>query len=63
MFLLVYSVDSKESWEEVVRLREQILDTKMSASVTSVPAAKKKGLPAPKVPMMIAGNKSDLSPS
>ncbi|KAL0271161.1 UNVERIFIED_CONTAM: hypothetical protein PYX00_008348 [Menopon gallinae] len=43
LFLLVFSMDSRESFEEVVRLREQILETKLSA----------------KIPMVIVGNKCD----
>ncbi|XP_033630310.1 GTP-binding protein Rhes-like [Asterias rubens] len=46
-FLLVYSIDSMESFQEVRRLRQQIIDTKRS----------RKGTKA--VPMVIAGNKTD----
>ena len=47
-------MDSRESFEEVIRLREQILETKISA----IPGSRnKKNLP--KVPMVIAGNKCD----
>ena len=53
LFVLVFSMDSRESFEEVVRLREQILETKGSASG----GRSKKNLP--KVPMVIAGNKCD----
>lgn len=53
LFVLVFSMDSRESFEEVIRLREQILETKLSASG----GRSKKNLP--KVPMVIAGNKCD----
>lgn len=61
IFVLVFSMDSRESFEEVIRLREQILETKLSAMIssqsqTSGPKTKKV---LPKVPMVIAGNKSD----
>ncbi|XP_055383723.1 GTP-binding protein Rhes [Condylostylus longicornis] len=55
LFVLVFSMDSRESFEEVIRLREQILETKMSAISGS--SRSKKNLP--KVPMVIAGNKCD----
>ena len=29
LFVLVFSSESRETWEEVVRLRQQILDTKV----------------------------------
>ncbi|OWR52675.1 putative dexras1 [Danaus plexippus plexippus] len=47
-------MDCRESFEEVIRLREQILDTKASASGSS--RGKKQ---TPRVPMAIAGNKCD----
>lgn len=50
--MLVFSMEVRESFEEVIRLREQILETKLSASGRS-----KKH--QPKVPMVIAGNKCD----
>lgn len=46
MFILVYSVDNKDSFGEVQRLRKQIMDTKCSNGAKSVP-------------MVIAGNKCD----
>lgn len=57
LFVLVFSWDSQESWEEVVRLREQILETKMSASANCSGSRKKRA--SPRVPMVIAGNKCD----
>ena len=49
-------MDSRESFEEVIRLREQILETKLSA-ISGSSGRSKKNLP--KVPMVIAGNKCD----
>lgn len=56
LFVLVFSMDSRESFEEVIRLREQILETKYSAIVGSGGRSKKN---LPKVPMVLAGNKCD----
>ncbi|XP_002735670.1 dexamethasone-induced Ras-related protein 1-like [Saccoglossus kowalevskii] len=47
IFILVYSVDNRASYEEVLRIREQILQTKGSKRSISA------------VPMVIAGNKCD----
>ncbi|XP_049779672.1 GTP-binding protein Rhes [Schistocerca cancellata] len=60
LFVLVFSMDSRESFEEVVRLREQILETKLSAcaSANSSSSSRKKAA-MPRVPMVIAGNKCD----
>lgn len=57
LFVLVFSMDSRESFEEVIRLREQILETKVSALSGSGSRISKKNLL--KVPMVIAGNKCD----
>lgn len=59
IFILVFSMDSRESFEEVVRLRENILETKWAA-LNPGSGMKKKSLP--KIPMVIAGNKCDLEP-
>ncbi|CAH1273109.1 RASD2 [Branchiostoma lanceolatum] len=48
LFILVYSVDNYESYMEVMRLREQILESKASCKTRTA---------AP--PMIIAGNKAD----
>jgi hypothetical protein len=70
LFVLVYSVDSRESFEEVLRLRDQIIETKCHLSGTGgassaaantrnlVIGTKKANTPRP-VPMVIAGNKCD----
>ncbi|XP_046808060.1 GTP-binding protein Rhes [Lucilia cuprina] len=56
IFILVFSMDSRESFEEVVRLRENILETKWAA-LNPGSGFKKKALP--KIPMILAGNKCD----
>ncbi|CAG4950724.1 unnamed protein product [Colias eurytheme] len=55
LFVLVFAMDCRESFEEVIRLREQILETKASASSGSSRGRRQ----APRVPMAIAGNKCD----
>ncbi|KAG7168968.1 GTP-binding protein Rhes-like 1, partial [Homarus americanus] len=57
LFVLVFSWDSRDSWNEVLRLREQILETKQSASANTTGSRKKRA--AARVPMVIAGNKCD----
>ena len=60
LFVLVFSMDSRESFEEVVRLREQILETKLSACVSANSSGGgRKKAPLPRVPMVIVGNKCD----
>ena len=51
-FLLVYSVESRESFEEVLRLREQIGESIRSASTNNSKNNKPKNTP---IPMLIAG--------
>lgn len=58
LFVLVFSMDSRESFEEVIRLREQILETKLSA-ISGAGGGRSSRKNLPKVPMVIAGNKSD----
>ncbi|KAG6458729.1 GTP-binding protein Rhes [Manduca sexta] len=55
LFVLVFAMDSRESFEEVIRLREQILETKASATSGSSRGRRQ----MPRVPMAIAGNKCD----
>lgn len=56
-------MDSRETFEEAIRLREQILETKLNAGggggggATGGGALRKKNLP--RVPMVLAGNKCD----
>ncbi|XP_072168513.1 GTP-binding protein Rhes-like [Diadema setosum] len=45
-FMLVYSIDNKETFQEVLRLRQHIIDTKRAKGVKSTP-------------MVLAGNKID----
>ena len=63
LFLLVYSVDSRGSFEEVVRLRDQIIETKchISGGAGSISAltAKKGAAVSNRIPIVIAGNKCD----
>ncbi|XP_033096237.1 dexamethasone-induced Ras-related protein 1-like, partial [Anneissia japonica] len=47
VFILAYSIDNRDTYHEVLRLRENIVDTFRA----------NKGIKA--VPMVIAGNKSD----
>lgn len=59
LFVIVFSMDCRETFEEAIRLREQILETKLNAGATtnSVGLTRKKTLP--RVPMVLAGNKCD----
>ncbi|OQV15387.1 Dexamethasone-induced Ras-related protein 1 [Hypsibius exemplaris] len=60
-FILVYSIESRESFEEVLRLREQIVESIRSAgSNNGNNKSRPKNLP---VPMIIAGNKTDREAS
>ena len=62
LFLLVFSVDNEGSFEEVLRLREQIIETKchIGGQLTRNAPANTKKAPTPNpVPMVIAGNKCD----
>ena len=63
--MLVYSVDSRESFDEVLRLRSQIVETKCHLSGGrggggggGGGGGKKSHTPRP-VPIVIAGNMSD----
>ncbi len=57
IFLLVYSVDNRESFDEVQRLRTQILECKGQVS----PGGSKRRTKQ-LVPIVIVGNKCDLEP-
>lgn len=52
-------MDSRETFEEAIRLREQILETKINAiaATSTTGLTRKKQLP--RVPMVLAGNKCD----
>ncbi|XP_053970675.1 dexamethasone-induced Ras-related protein 1 isoform X2 [Hylaeus volcanicus] len=56
LFVVVFSLDCRESFEEAIRLRESILETKVSATQSATKSRSKINL---KVPMVIVGNKSD----
>jgi len=57
LFLLVFSLDSRESFEEVQRLRESVLGAHMAAWQAAGP---RRSPTPPRVPMMLAGNKADI---
>lgn len=57
MFVLVFGMDSRESFEEAIRLREAILETKITA--TQSVKGRSKSHHSMKVPMVIVGNKCD----
>lgn len=66
-FILVFSIDSEESWNEVARLREKVSDQKsivmpdkplIPISIPSLQIIEKRG---PRAPMVIVCNKMDLS--
>lgn len=57
--MLVFSLDNRDSYEEVIRLRETILETHMAAWHAAGP---KRPPHPPRVPMVIAGNKADIEP-
>lgn len=52
-------MDSRETFEEAIRLREQILETKLSAGAASNSGGLTRKKTLPRVPMVLAGNKSD----
>ncbi|GAB6026118.1 hypothetical protein CHUAL_012319 [Chamberlinius hualienensis] len=53
LFILVYCIDNRESFEEVCRLREQILETKVYAVDNNGQRKSKR------IPVVIVGNKCD----
>ena len=57
LFVLVFSMDCRESFEEAIRLREAILESKVSA--TQGAGKGRKSHHHLKVPMVIVGNKCD----
>lgn len=58
LFVIVFSMDSRETFEEAIRLREQILETKVNAGGGSTSGGlRKKNVP--RVPMILVGNKCD----
>ena len=67
LFILVYSIDNRESFQEVKRLQEQIFETKASSSSSAGAGAGAGGggwpgrRRKPYVPMVVVGNKCELS--
>ncbi|XP_043289913.1 dexamethasone-induced Ras-related protein 1 [Venturia canescens] len=55
LFVLVFSMDCRESFEETIRLREAILESKVSATQ----GKSRKSYHHLRVPMVIVGNKCD----
>ncbi|XP_076386287.1 peroxisomal membrane protein PMP34 isoform X3 [Megachile rotundata] len=58
LFVVVFSLDCRESFEEAIRLRESILETKVSATQSATKSRSKSHFNL-KVPMVIVGNKCD----
>ncbi|KAI4499271.1 hypothetical protein M0802_005531 [Mischocyttarus mexicanus] len=58
LFMVVFSMDCRESFEEAIRLREAIIETKMSAAQGATKSRNKSHYSL-KVPMVIVGNKCD----
>ena len=58
LFVVVFSMDCRETFEEAIRLREAILETKKSATQGATKNRHKINNTL-KVPMIIAGNKCD----
>uniref|UniRef100_A0A3B3VGP8 Si:dkey-27j5.5 n=1 Tax=Poecilia latipinna TaxID=48699 RepID=A0A3B3VGP8_9TELE len=56
IFLLVFSLDDKSSFEEVCNLREEILAAKSKLTKSSVPGH----CAQPRVPLVVCANKADL---
>lgn len=54
---MVFSMDCRESFEEAIRLREAILETKVSATQSATKS--RRSHYSLKVPMVIVGNKCD----
>jgi len=65
LFILVYSIDNRESFQEVKRLQEQIFETKATTTSTGGGGGGPSGWPGrrrkPYVPMVVVGNKCELS--
>lgn len=57
LFVVVFSMDCRESFEEAIRLREAILETKVSATQSATKS--RRAHYSLKVPMVIVGNKCD----
>lgn len=52
-------MDSRETFEEAIRLREQIIETKINAGTSSNSGGLTRKRTQLRVPMIFAGNKND----
>ncbi|XP_060535201.1 GTP-binding protein Rhes [Cylas formicarius] len=59
LFVIVFSMDSRETFEEAIRLREQIIETKVNAGTSSNASGLTRKKIQPRIPMIFAGNKND----
>ena len=60
LFILVYSIDKRESFDEVQRLQDQIFETKARAASSGGDSWRKRNRKQPPyVPMVIVGNKCE----
>ncbi|XP_045126946.1 GTP-binding protein Rhes-like [Portunus trituberculatus] len=59
LFILVFSWDSRDSWNEILRLREQIVETKNCVTSSLSGSRRRLRGGVTRVPMVIAGNKVD----
>ncbi|CAG9770581.1 unnamed protein product [Ceutorhynchus assimilis] len=59
LFVIVFSMDSRETFEEAIRLREQIIETKVNAGAAGSSGGLTRKKVQPRIPMIFAGNKSD----
>ncbi|XP_063848984.1 GTP-binding protein Rhes-like [Scylla paramamosain] len=59
LFILVFSWDSRDSWNEILRLREQIVETKQCVTSSLSGSRRRLRGGVTRVPMVIAGNKVD----
>lgn len=59
LFVIAFSMDSRETFEEALRLRDQILETKLNAGASSNSGGLTRKKNLPRVPMILAGNKCD----
>lgn len=60
LFIIVYSIDCRESFEETIRLRNQIYEAKLGQSTPPSPTQARSRRRRQLVPIVIVGNKSDL---
>ncbi|ESO00657.1 hypothetical protein HELRODRAFT_142525, partial [Helobdella robusta] len=61
LFIIVYSIDSRESFEEAIRLKDQVTKTKRSTNPNVLGSTPRKSKPNQSSPisMVIVGNKCD----